>query len=94
MAFLRSLTPATAIDDASTLLAAFVFSYSSSSSSSRSSSHFPQHKKNKPTLYEFSSRDEMVHLAGYGEEKLSTILVTGTVLYEACPTTVIAIYNL
>lgn len=40
--------------------------------------------ENKPTLYEFSSRDEMVHLAGYGEEKLSTVLVTGTVLCEAC----------
>ncbi|KAG4143840.1 hypothetical protein ERO13_D06G217400v2 [Gossypium hirsutum] len=40
--------------------------------------------KNKPTLYDFSSRDEMVHLAGYGEEKLSTVLVTGTVLCEAC----------
>ncbi|MBA0703143.1 hypothetical protein Goari_020636 [Gossypium aridum] len=51
----------------------------------------PTHKKNKPTLYEFSSRDEMVHLAGYGEEKLSTILVTGTVLYEACLTAVVAI---
>ncbi|KAE8715139.1 acyl carrier protein 3 [Hibiscus syriacus] len=37
----------------------------------------------KPILYELSSRDEMVHLAGYGEEKLSTVLVTGSVLCEA-----------
>lgn len=37
-----------------------------------------------PMLYEFSSRGEMVHMAGYGEEKLSTVLVTGTVLCEAC----------
>uniref|UniRef100_A0A2P2P2X1 Pollen Ole e 1 allergen and extensin family protein n=1 Tax=Rhizophora mucronata TaxID=61149 RepID=A0A2P2P2X1_RHIMU len=35
-------------------------------------------------LYGFSSREEMVQLAGYGEEKLSTVLVTGTVLCEAC----------
>ncbi|KAJ6332413.1 hypothetical protein OIU76_010745 [Salix suchowensis] len=35
-------------------------------------------------LMEFSSREELVQLAGYGEEKLSTVLVTGTVLCEAC----------
>ncbi|KAF8023290.1 hypothetical protein BT93_F0705 [Corymbia citriodora subsp. variegata] len=29
-------------------------------------------------------RDEMVEMAGYGEEKLSTVLVTGSVLCEAC----------
>ncbi|XVF75163.1 hypothetical protein PTKIN_Ptkin13bG0165300 [Pterospermum kingtungense] len=40
--------------------------------------------KNKPMLYELSSREEMVQMAGYGEEKLSTVLVTGTVLCEAC----------
>ncbi|XVF28067.1 hypothetical protein REPUB_Repub14bG0163700 [Reevesia pubescens] len=38
----------------------------------------------KPILYEFSSREEMVQMAGYGEEKLSTVLVTGSVLCEAC----------
>ncbi|GMJ14121.1 hypothetical protein HRI_005081300 [Hibiscus trionum] len=38
----------------------------------------------KPILYELSSRDEMVHMAGYGEEKLSTVLVTGSVVCEAC----------
>ncbi|KAK9267623.1 hypothetical protein L1049_010054 [Liquidambar formosana] len=31
-----------------------------------------------------SSREYMVEMAGYGEEKLSTVLVTGTVLCEAC----------
>ncbi|XVF26226.1 hypothetical protein REPUB_Repub13aG0280900 [Reevesia pubescens] len=41
------------------------------------------HEIKKP-LYEFSSREEMVQIAGYGEEKLSTVLVTGTVLCEAC----------
>ncbi|CAK7323328.1 unnamed protein product [Dovyalis caffra] len=35
-------------------------------------------------LQEFSSREELVQLAGYGEERLSTVLVTGTVLCEAC----------
>ncbi|XP_011002371.1 PREDICTED: uncharacterized protein LOC105109369 [Populus euphratica] len=35
-------------------------------------------------LHEFSSREELVQWAGYGEEKLSTVLVTGTVLCEAC----------
>ncbi|KAL3740946.1 hypothetical protein ACJRO7_022123 [Eucalyptus globulus] len=29
-------------------------------------------------------RDEIVEMAGYGEEKLSTVLVTGSVLCEAC----------
>ncbi|XP_039060090.1 uncharacterized protein LOC120204069 [Hibiscus syriacus] len=38
----------------------------------------------KPILYELSSRDEMLHMAGYGEEKLSTVLVTGSVICEAC----------
>ncbi|KAF9679340.1 hypothetical protein SADUNF_Sadunf06G0004900 [Salix dunnii] len=40
--------------------------------------------KAKNPLMEFSSREELVQLAGYGEEKLSTVLVTGTVLCEAC----------
>ncbi|GAB4830724.1 hypothetical protein Ancab_004757 [Ancistrocladus abbreviatus] len=30
-----------------------------------------------------SSRDEMVEMAGYGEEKLSTVLVTGTLLCKS-----------
>ncbi|KAG5252407.1 Pollen Ole allergen and extensin family protein [Salix suchowensis] len=34
--------------------------------------------------HEFSNREELVQLAGYGEERLSTVLVTGTVLCEAC----------
>ncbi|XWS12965.1 hypothetical protein CRYUN_Cryun37aG0135100 [Craigia yunnanensis] len=38
----------------------------------------------KPILYELSSREEMVQMAGYGEEKISTVLVTGAVLCEAC----------
>ncbi|KAL7244464.1 hypothetical protein ACSBR1_016667 [Camellia fascicularis] len=35
-------------------------------------------------LVELSGRDELVRIAGYGEEKLSTVLVSGTVLCEAC----------
>ncbi|GFZ10636.1 pollen Ole e 1 allergen and extensin family protein [Actinidia rufa] len=35
-------------------------------------------------LVEFSSREELAEMAGYGEEKLSTVLVSGTVLCEAC----------
>ncbi|KAL5771741.1 hypothetical protein ACOSP7_015895 [Xanthoceras sorbifolium] len=35
-------------------------------------------------FYELSTREEMVQMAGYGEEKLSTVLVTGTVFCEAC----------
>lgn len=35
-------------------------------------------------LYELNSQEEMVHLAGYGEEKLSTVLVTGSVQCQAC----------
>ncbi|KAM4101609.1 hypothetical protein ACB094_05G156500 [Castanea mollissima] len=35
-------------------------------------------------LYELNSQEEMVHLAGYGEEKLSTVLVTGSVHCQAC----------
>lgn len=34
--------------------------------------------------YELSTREELVQMAGYGEEKLSTVLVTGSVLCEAC----------
>ncbi|XP_044461418.1 uncharacterized protein LOC123192823 [Mangifera indica] len=35
-------------------------------------------------LYQLLTREELVHMAGYGEEKLSTVLVTGTVVCEAC----------
>ncbi|KAI3434152.1 uncharacterized protein J3R85_006796, partial [Psidium guajava] len=36
-------------------------------------------------LFELSvRRDEMVEMAGYGEEKLSTVLVTGSVLCDGC----------
>ncbi|XP_027331377.1 uncharacterized protein LOC113846869 [Abrus precatorius] len=34
-------------------------------------------------LLELSSRDEVVKIAGYGEEKLSTVLITGSVNCEA-----------
>ncbi|RDX62975.1 hypothetical protein CR513_58644, partial [Mucuna pruriens] len=34
-------------------------------------------------LLELSSRDEVVQIAGYGEEKLSTVLITGSVNCEA-----------
>ncbi|KAF9664368.1 hypothetical protein SADUNF_Sadunf16G0011400 [Salix dunnii] len=40
--------------------------------------------KAESPLHEFSDREELVQLAGYGEERLSTVLVTGTVLCEAC----------
>ncbi|CAN0890799.1 hypothetical protein LINGRAHAP2_LOCUS16627 [Linum grandiflorum] len=35
-----------------------------------------------------ASREEMVELAGYGEEKLSTVLVTGSVVCQACSASV------
>ncbi|XP_041025164.1 uncharacterized protein LOC121265563 [Juglans microcarpa x Juglans regia] len=35
-------------------------------------------------LFELSSREELVQIAGYGEERLSTVLVTGSILCEAC----------
>lgn len=35
-------------------------------------------------LPELWSREDMVQVAGYGEEKLSTVLVTGTVLCHTC----------
>ncbi|TKY72270.1 hypothetical protein E2542_SST01009 [Spatholobus suberectus] len=34
-------------------------------------------------LFKLSSSDEMVQMAGYGEEKISTVLVTGSVYCEA-----------
>ncbi|XP_021639083.2 uncharacterized protein LOC110634408 [Hevea brasiliensis] len=34
--------------------------------------------------YELFSRKELARLAGYGEDKLSTVLITGTVLCKAC----------
>ncbi|KAI4298819.1 hypothetical protein L6164_032336 [Bauhinia variegata] len=34
-------------------------------------------------LFMFTSRQEMVRMAGYGEEKVSTVLVTGSVLCDA-----------
>ncbi|XP_050215189.1 uncharacterized protein LOC126666225 [Mercurialis annua] len=36
-------------------------------------------------LYELSSREELVRLAGYGEEKLSTVLVTGSLHCNSFP---------
>ncbi|XP_010087660.2 uncharacterized protein LOC21393901 [Morus notabilis] len=35
-------------------------------------------------LFESYSREELVKIAGYGEEKLSTVLITGSVHCEAC----------
>ncbi|XP_062161489.1 uncharacterized protein LOC133868575 [Alnus glutinosa] len=35
-------------------------------------------------LFELSSREDLVQIAGYGEEKLSTVLVTGSIHCEAC----------
>lgn len=35
-------------------------------------------------LFELLSREDMVEVAGYGEEKLSTVLITGSVYCEAC----------
>ncbi|KAL2932203.1 ATP-dependent Clp protease ATP-binding subunit ClpX [Bienertia sinuspersici] len=36
-------------------------------------------------VFQMSNRDEIVQMAGYGEEKLSTVLITGTVVCnEAC----------
>ncbi|WVZ09666.1 hypothetical protein V8G54_014196 [Vigna mungo] len=35
--------------------------------------------EDNPLLELLSNRDEVVHIAGYGEEKLSTVLITGSV---------------
>ncbi|CAK9156804.1 unnamed protein product [Ilex paraguariensis] len=35
-------------------------------------------------LVELSSREDLIKMAGYGEEKLSTVMVSGTVLCYAC----------
>ncbi|KAK3039807.1 hypothetical protein RJ639_027120 [Escallonia herrerae] len=35
-------------------------------------------------LVELSSAEDLTEVAGYGEEKLSTVLVSGTILCEAC----------
>ncbi|XAR65761.1 hypothetical protein NMG60_11009981 [Bertholletia excelsa] len=35
-------------------------------------------------LVDFSSRDELVKMAGYGEEKLSTVLISGTLVCSSC----------
>ncbi|ESW26040.1 hypothetical protein PHAVU_003G086700 [Phaseolus vulgaris] len=39
--------------------------------------------EDNPLLELLSNRDEVVHIAGYGEEKLSTVLITGSVSCEA-----------
>ncbi|CAJ1941525.1 unnamed protein product [Sphenostylis stenocarpa] len=39
--------------------------------------------EDNPLLELLSNRDEVVHIAGYGEEKLSTVLITGSVHCEA-----------
>ncbi|KDP35508.1 hypothetical protein JCGZ_08946 [Jatropha curcas] len=45
---------------------------------------FLQRSSSMAEGFEFSSREEMVRFAGYGEEKLSTVLITGSILCEAC----------
>ena len=35
-------------------------------------------------LVELPSGEKLAEMAGYGEEKLSTVMVSGTVLCEAC----------
>ncbi|XP_010936417.1 uncharacterized protein [Elaeis guineensis] len=37
-----------------------------------------------PEMPAHLSRAEHVHLAGYGEERLSSVLITGTILCDAC----------
>lgn len=39
--------------------------------------------EDNPLMELLSNRDEVVHIAGYGEEKLSTVLITGSVSCEA-----------
>jgi len=39
--------------------------------------------EDNPLLELLSNRDEVVHIAGYGEEKLSTVLITGSVTCQA-----------
>lgn len=37
-------------------------------------------------VVELSSRDELVHIAGYGEEKVSKVRISGRVVcHDACP---------
>lgn len=36
------------------------------------------------SIVELSSRDDLVHMAGYGEEKLSTVTISGKILCHAC----------
>ncbi|XP_065851816.1 uncharacterized protein [Euphorbia lathyris] len=35
-------------------------------------------------IYQLSSREEMAKLAGYGEEKLSNVIITGSLLCQSC----------
>lgn len=51
---------------------------------------FPHHSmaavkidQNEKGIFELWSKDEMVQIAGYGEERLSTVLVTGTIVCDA-----------
>ncbi|OVA20136.1 Pollen Ole e 1 allergen/extensin [Macleaya cordata] len=46
--------------------------------------HSVEAGRENPLLESVSSRTDMVQLAGYGEEKLSSVLVSGTVLCKAC----------
>ncbi|OWM83315.1 uncharacterized protein LOC116202233 [Punica granatum] len=40
--------------------------------------------EHEQALFELTSREDMLQMAGYGEEKLSTVLLTGSVLCKAC----------
>lgn len=39
---------------------------------------------NNNPVVELSSRDELVNIAGYGEDKLSTVTISGKLLCHAC----------
>ncbi|WCJ28188.1 Pollen Ole e 1 allergen and extensin family protein [Euphorbia peplus] len=40
--------------------------------------------ENNSHIYQLSSREEMAKLAGYGEEKLSNVIITGSLLCQSC----------
>ncbi|XP_021902361.1 uncharacterized protein LOC110817943 [Carica papaya] len=65
------------------ILALFVFFLMSILTSSECRTSMAEDDQN-PLSYELWSREEMVRMAGYGEDKLSTVLVAGTVVCEAC----------
>lgn len=50
---------------------------------SSSSSWVAGQEEQVSLMLQLSSRDEVVQMAGYGEEKLSTVLITGSVNCQA-----------